>query len=99
MGFWRNVDDFLKYKVITRKELASGIGMQTQTIDRAIQRDSEPKLTDGLKVCKFLNITIDELLNTPITLNENNQRIVESESNRNNEIKLFRKYNKLISNC
>ena len=43
MGFWKNVDEYLQYAGISRKELAAAIDVNSQTIDRAIERDSEPK--------------------------------------------------------
>jgi len=97
MGFWKNVDDYLKYKVISRKELAAAIGMKSQTIDRAIQRDSDPKLIEGLKVCKFLNVDPEDFIGVPITVNGN--LISDSDEERKKEIKLYRKYHDLIQNC
>lgn len=97
MGFWKKVDDYLKFKGMSRKELAYNIGIQSQTLDRAIQRDSDPKLVEGLKACLFLNIPVNIFLDEPIHLGN------EKESNYNQDEKqqmtLYRKYSKLIEYC
>ena len=68
MGFWKNVDEYLKFKGIPRKELAIGTGIKVQTIDRAIQRDSDAKFAEGLKVCKYLNVPFEEFLGSEAVL-------------------------------
>ena len=97
MGFWKKVDDYLKFKGMSRKELAYNIGIQSQTLDRAIQRDSDPKLVEGLKACLFLNIPVNIFLDEPIHLGN------EKKSNYNQDEKqqttLYRKYSKLIEYC
>lgn len=97
MGFWKNVDEYIKFKNISRKTLAAGIGMKPQTIDRAIQRDSEPKFTEGLKVCRYLKVEYDEFLDEPLTVQ--NDISPTSTTDNNQGIKLYRKYHDLIENC
>lgn len=95
MGFWKNVDEYLQYAGISRKELAAAIDVNSQTIDRAIERDSEPKFNTGLKVCNFLKLNPDELLDSPVSTESNSS---DNESSKK-EIKLYRKYHELIQNC
>ena len=87
----------MKFKGVSRKELAYNIGIQSQTLDRAIQRDSDPKLVEGLKACLFLNIPVNIFLDEPIHLGN------EKKSNYNQDEKqqmtLYRKYSKLIEYC
>ena len=97
MGFWKKVDDYLKYKDIPRKELAIGTGIKSQTIDRAIQRDSDVKFADGLKVCKYLNVPYEEFLESEAVMP--NTRKSDSQTEIKEQINLYRKYHELIQYC
>lgn len=97
MGFWKNVDEYLKFKGIPRKELAIGTGIKVQTIDRAIQRDSDAKFADGLKVCKYLNVSFEEFLGSEAVLP--NDKKSDSQMEKNEQIILYRKYHELIQYC
>ena len=96
MGFWKKVDDYLKYKGISRKELASGTGIKNQTLDRAIQRDSEPKIAEGLKVCQFLNVDVSTFLDQPIKIMQGQSG--ESQDEIQTQLALYRKHHALIEN-
>ncbi|MCQ2577407.1 MAG: helix-turn-helix transcriptional regulator [Treponema sp.] len=97
MGFWKNVDAYLNFRGIPRKELAIGTGIKSQTIDRAIQRDSEPKFSEGLKVCRYLNVSVDEFIGAAAFLQNNNNPDNRIEVQK--QINLYRKYHDLIANC
>lgn len=97
MGFWKNVDNYLKFRGIPRKELAIGTGIKSQTIDRAIQRDSEPKFIEGLKICRFLNVSFEEFLDTPITTSKDFDTNTQIETKK--QVNLYRKYHDLIQYC
>lgn len=97
MGFWKKVDDYLKFKGMSRKELAYNIGIQSQTLDRAIQRDSDPKLVEGLKACLFLNIPVNIFLDEPI--NPGNEKKSNYDQDEKQQMTLYRKYSKLIEYC
>lgn len=97
MGFWKKVDDYLKFKGMSRKELAFNIGIQSQTLDRAIQRDSDPKLVEGLKACLFLNIPVNEFLDEPI--NSSGDKKNSYHQDEKQQMILYRKYSKLIEYC
>ena len=62
MGFWNNVDIEIKYRGISRKELACSIQMKEQTLHKEIERDSEVSAIIALKVSRFLAISIESLL-------------------------------------
>ena len=97
MGFWKNVDGYLKFKGIPRKELAIGTGIKVQTIDRAIQRDSDAKFADGLRVCKYLNVPFEEFLGSEAVLPSD--RKTDSQKEIKEQLNLYRKYHDLITNC
>lgn len=97
MGFWKNVDEYLKFKGIPRKELAIGTGIKVQTIDRAIQRDSDAKFADGLKVCKYLNVPFEEFLESEAVLPSD--RKTDSQKEIKEQLNLYRKYHDLITIC
>ena len=97
MGFWKKVDDYLKFKGMSRKELAYNIGIQSQTLDRAIQRDSDPKLVEGLKACLFLNIPVNIFLDEPIHIGNEKKRNYNQDEKQ--QMTLYRKYSKLIEYC
>lgn len=97
MGFWKNVDEYLKFKGIPRKELAIGTGIKVQTIDRAIQRDSDAKFAEGLKICKYLNVPFEEFLGSEAVLP--NDRKSDSQTEIKEQLNLYRKYHELIRYC
>lgn len=87
----------MKFKGMSRKELAYNIGIQSQTLDRAIQRDSDPKLVEGLKACLFLNIPVNIFLDEPIHLG--NEKKSNYNQDEKQQMNLYRKYSKLIEYC
>lgn len=87
----------MKFKGMSRKELAYNIGIQSQTLDRAIQRDSDPKLVEGLKACLFLNIPVNVFLDEPI--NSDNEKKSSYNQDEKQQVSLYRKYSKLIEYC
>lgn len=97
MGFWKKVDEYLKFKDIPRKELAIGTGIKVQTIDRAIQRDSDAKFAEGIKVCKYLNVSFEEFLESESVLP--NDRKPDSQTEIKEQLNLYRKYHELIKYC
>ena len=69
MGFWRNVDEEVKFKNLSRKELAFKSGIPQTTIDKGIERDGEVSAVAGLKIARALGRSLESLLEleeTPI---------------------------------
>ena len=62
MGFWRNVDEDIKFKNLARKELAFKSGIPQTTIDKGIERDSDVSALTGLKIAKALGRSLESLL-------------------------------------
>ena len=70
MGFWKNVENELKYRCISRKELALSIEMKEQSLHKAIERDSEVSAIIALKISHYLNVSLEYLLNQENTSNK-----------------------------
>ena len=62
MGFWQKIDEELKYRGISRKELAISISMKEPSLHKAIERDSEVSAITAMKIAQFLNIPLESLL-------------------------------------
>lgn len=62
MGFWKNVENELKYRGISRKELALSIEMKEQSLHKAIERDSEVSAIIAIKIARFLHVSLETLL-------------------------------------
>lgn len=62
MGFWKNVDIELKFRGISRKELAFKIEMKEQSLHKAIERDSEVSVILALKTANYLEVSLESLL-------------------------------------
>ena len=92
MSFWKKVCFELDYQSISRKELAYKIGVPVATINRAIERDSQPYAIDALRVSKVLNVSLEYLLDLPETKSDGN--ITTSEES--HQIELFKKYHSII---
>lgn len=80
MGFWKNIDDELKFRGISRKELAFKIEMKEQSLHKAIERDSEASAIMALKAAKFLEIPLESLLELEEVKTENHH--ISSEAQR-----------------
>ena len=92
MNFWKNVDYVREYRNMTRKELAYKIDVPVATINRAIERDSQPFAIDALRISKALNVSLEYLLDLPET-KYGSKVSAEEESH---QIELFKKYHSTI---
>ena len=92
MSFWKKVCFELDYQSISRKELAYKIEVPVSTINRAIERDSQPFAGDALRVSKALNVSLEYLLDLPEIKNDG-KVTTEEESH---QIELFKKYHSTI---
>jgi len=53
----------LKYsKDMTQKEIADSLGLSTTAVNRWFSGRMMPTLAAGYRLCKILNITIDQLM-------------------------------------
>jgi plasmid maintenance system antidote protein VapI len=79
MGFWKNVDNELKYRGFSRKELALSIEMKEQSLHKAIERDSEVSAITALKIARFLQVSIESLLELEEIKTENLHTFTEAK--------------------
>lgn len=62
MGFWKQVGEELEFRGISRKELSAKSGVPMTTLNRALERDSNPFAMDAVRVANTLNISLEKLL-------------------------------------
>ena len=91
MGFWKKAEIELNYQGLSRKELSAKSGVPMTTINRAIERDSQPFAIDAIRISKALNITLEYLLDLPASPDGNHTHEEESH-----QIELFKKYHSTI---
>lgn len=77
MAFWENVDNELKYKNISRKELAAKIGFAVSGISLGIKNGNCPSADVAYKIAKELNVTVEYLVTGNEKENEENKRTRE----------------------
>ena len=91
MSFWKKVCDELEFQNISRKELAYKIEVPVATINRAIERNSNPYAIDALKISRVLGVSLDYLLDFPITQEEK-----KDSEDFSHQIELYKKYHAII---
>ncbi len=92
MSFWKKVCFELDYHGITRKELAYKIDVPVATINRAIERDSNPYALDAFRISKVLNVSLEYLLELPNTQVHKDQNDISDLQ----QIEMYKKYHALI---
>lgn len=93
MGFWKKVDEEIKFSgTITRKTIAAVTGINIQTINRAIERDSKIYVEEAFKVAKVFNKPVEYFLESQFIENSLSDKTKD-------ELYLYSKHQKLISDC
>lgn len=93
MGFWKKVDEEIKFSgIITRKTIAAVTGINIQTINRAIERDSKIYVEEAFKVAKVFNKPVEYFLESQFIENSLSDKTKD-------ELYLYSKHQKLISDC
>ncbi len=95
MSFWTNVSYELESQGISRKELAYKIDVKEMTIHKAIERDSVPSADTAIRISKALHVSLEYLLDISQDKESVNPREKEEIKK---AIRLYRKYNSIISN-
>ena len=90
MSFWKKVSYELEYKNISRKELAHIINVPVATINRAMERDSNPYAIDALRISKALGVSLEYLLDF-------NDKNTSSKENELFQIEMYKKYHSVIT--
>ena len=60
--FAKNLEDILRIKNITQKELAEQIGVRPSTINQWVKGKREPEFDNLIKICYYLEIEPTEIL-------------------------------------
>ena len=92
MSFWKRVCNELDYQGVTRKELAYKIDAPIARINRAIERDSQPNAFDAFSIAKVLNVSLEYLLEIPVS-NTNGKMDGKEELH---QIEMYKKYHSII---
>lgn len=98
MGFWKKVEEEMNFSgTITRKTIAAETGINIQTINRAIERDSKIYVEEALKVAKVFGKPVEYFLDT--NYENTNSSSKEPQKEINNQLYLYSKHQKLITDC
>ena len=92
-GFWKRVDEELEYKGKNRTYLASKCQFSLASFNLGVKRDSTPSAETAVKIAGVLGVTVEYLVSGT------NQKSVKNKDDEQNQLKLYRKYHKLISKC
>lgn len=65
MAFWKNVDNELVYRGMSRKELSFLSGVSISVINKGMQRDSDVMAETALRIANTLDISLEHLLDLP----------------------------------
>ena len=88
MTFAENLRDILDYKGIELKELSQGTGISKNTLDNYLSgQKSLPNIENGLKIARFLGVSVEELV-------EGKNQAHENQVNKNTLISNLNKLNK-----
>lgn len=93
MSFWKKVCYELDFQNISRKELAYKIDVPVATINRAIERNSNPYAIDALRISKVLGVSLEYLLEMPQS-QDNEENYLQNE---NKQLELYKKYHTVIN--
>ena len=61
-SFWLRIKQLLKKTKTTQKELATFIGVSQRTMENWIYRGDYPLITEGYRMAKFFNVSVDFLV-------------------------------------
>lgn len=88
MNFWEKVDEELKFKNISRKELARLAEFNVVNISKGIRANNIPAADTAVKIAEVLGVTVEYLV-----AGKNPQF---SQDFLNQEMQLFQKYRPMI---
>ena len=91
--FWKRVDEELEYKGINRAFLARKCDFSVTNIGQGIKLGSIPSADTAVKIASALGVSVEYLVTGE---NQNSEKTLDNEQN---QLKLYRKYQTLISKC
>ena len=78
LTFWSNIRSILEYKDITQKELAAYINVSYNTLQSWINKDRLPNVVQAVQIAKFLNTTVEFLVQGyDSKINNNNAEVIK----------------------
>lgn len=89
MGFWKKVEEELEFRGMSRKELSAMSGVPMTTMNRAIERDSNPFANDAIRIAHALGISLESLLGI--------SQFASATEENGRQIALYRKYQHIIN--
>ena len=92
MGFWKKAEVELDYYGLSRKELSAKSGVPMTTINRAMERDSQPFALDALRISKALHVSLEYLLDLP----EPKTGSKKTNTDESHQIEMYKKYHAII---
>lgn len=93
-NFWKRVDDELYFKGIARSSLAKECDFSVSYISKGIIRGSTPSLDLAIKIANALGVSLEYLATGTSSFQS-----TPTKDNEQNQLKLYRKYHDLISEC
>lgn len=91
--FWKRVDEELEYKGINRAFLARKCDFSVTNIGQGIKLGSIPSADTAVKIASVLGVSVEYLVTGE---NQNSEKALDNEQT---QLKLYRKYQNLISKC
>lgn len=88
MGFWKKVEEEIEFRGVSRKELSVMSGVPMTTMNRAMERDSNPFAHDAVRIAQVLSLSVESLLEIP--------QVVPATKDIDRQIALYKKYRHLI---
>lgn len=103
MNFGKNVLIEVRHKNMTKSSFAKESGITLDAIMKGCVRNSIPRVDTALKIAKVLDVSIEYLMQDELIFNgDKNISIGITDDvipmNSSSEIRLFRKYSKIIEN-
>lgn len=77
MAFWKNVDNELLYRNVSRKELSFLSGVSLSVINKGMQRDSDVMAETAVRIADTLNVPLEQLLDLPAKTNHTNSSVID----------------------
>ena len=88
--FWKRVDEELEYKGMNRKTLSKEVGFSLGNVGKGIKLGSSPSADTAVKIAQVLGVSVEYLVNGT------NQTNTKNQTEEQNQLRLYRKYHKVI---
>ena len=93
MAFWKNVDNELLYRNVSRKELSFLSGVSLSVINKGMQRDSDVMAETAVRIADTINVPLEQLLDLPAKTKKQNGGLIDFSRS---DALLYHKYRQCI---